>query len=447
MSKQTTNSKNIASVLFTFALTFFSSLTVVGSGILLASIFTPNSFVKEYTFEDMDYTEEELAEINNQNILDPIVTIQATPFPTSILTSTPQPSAESNKKNDSEKYKILFQKLKKRADILQSKNEKLEVSKDIDNAVFCLNAITKEQFINFSEDPDEAFSNALGYCSFFDFSAQIQAKIDRNMKNKKKKEVEKKFHKFSGVIVSQNIINNVLNSANWNKATRTLLGNQQNINHDISYLNNPDLSILGIKELIGVGLSKYPHSSRSRKTNLRNAISKLDGRIIHPEETLSIVNSFAPFTYNNGYVDGIIIKDGKDVHAMGGGVCQSVTTMFRAWQNSGLEITKFQPHSKSISYYGGIGFDATIYKSAWKGGDVDLLLKNNSENSILIKVVDSDPYQMVYLYGTRDRKVLLNRYHFSKYKGNQVAKWKRSIEYKNSGEWVENFFQEWQKLY
>jgi vancomycin resistance protein YoaR len=159
------------------------------------------------------------------------------------------------------------------------------------------------------------------------------------------------------------------------------------------------------------------------------------------------VNTLAPFSYNNGYVNGIIIKDGKDVTAMGGGVCQSVTTMFRSWQNSGLEVTKFQPHSKSISYYGGIGFDATMYKAAWRGGDVDLLLKNNSENSILIKVVDSDPYQMIFLYGTRDRKVSLKRYHFSKYNGNQVAKWKRSIEYKNSGEWVDNFFQEWQKLY
>ena len=145
-------------------------------------------------------------------------------------------------------------------------------------------------------------------------------------------------------------------------------------------------------------------------------------------------------------MNGIIIKDGKDVTAMGGGVCQSVTTMFRSWQNSGLEITKFQPHSKSISYYGGIGFDATMYKSNWSGGDVDLLLKNNSKNSILIKVVDSDPYQIIFLYGTRDRKVALNRYHFSRYAGNQVAKWKRSIEYQNSEEWVDNFFQEWQKL-
>ena len=442
MSKNTTKS-----ILAAFALTFFSSLAVIGGGVLLASVFISNSFIQQYDIDDMDYSEKELLEIQTKDkifekneveveVKEIISVITTTP----VLTLIP-------KTIERDKYDKLFKKLTKRATLLQAKNDKLEISLPIENVTYCLKDMSFKQFKNFSSDPKEAFNNALGYCSFYDFSLQIQDRIDTIMKRKKKEETEKKVHSFSGVVVPQYVIDEVLNSENWNKTTRTLLGNQHNIDHDITYLNNVDLSNLGITELIGVGLSKYPHSSRSRKTNLRNAASKLDGKIIHPEGTLSLVNTLAPFNYNNGYVNGIIIKDGKDVTAMGGGVCQSVTTMFRAWQNSGLEVTKFQPHSKSISYYGGIGFDATMYKSAWRGGDVDLLLKNNSENSILIKVVDSDPYQIIFLYGTKDRKVSLNRYHFSKYKGNQVAKWKRSIEYKNSGEWVDNFFQEWQKLY
>ena len=88
-----------------------------------------------------------------------------------------------------------------------------------------------------------------------------------------------------------------------------------------------------------------------------------------------------------------------------------------------------------------------MYYTGKNWGNVDLVLKNNTENSILIKIVDRDPYQIVLLYGTKDRKVSLSRYAFNKYKTNQVAKWKRSIEYNNSGTWVDNYFQENQKLY
>ena len=447
MSKNT-----LRSIFATFLFTFFSSLAVVGGGVLLASVFIPDSFIYQYGLDDMNYTQEEWKEITKKNsdFLKAPSAYTAVPSHTSMPTVTPLPhfSVTPSKKPYSRKtYEVYFEKLKKRARILQAKNNLLEEPIEIDNVVWCLQNISFEKFQNFSESPKKAFSNALGYCSFIDFSQQVQDAIERKMKEKKKKEVQARVHSFHGVVVPQSVINSVLNIANWDKQTRTLLGNQQNIYHDITYLHNPDLDILGIKELVGVGLSKYPHSSRSRKKNLRNAASKLDGKIIHPGETLSIVNALSPFNYKNGYVNGIIIKDGKNVTAMGGGVCQAVTTMFRSWQNAGLEVVKFQPHSKSISYYGGIGFDATMFKSNWSGGNVDLLLRNNSDHSILIKVVDSDPYQMIFLYGTRDRKVVLKRYHFSRYKGNQVAKWKRSIQYGNAGEWVNDFFQEWQKLY
>ncbi len=453
-----------------FFLTFFSSLAVVGSGVIVASMIFPEVGIREYGFEDMDYTEEERSALMKENVglekiqteegykelseegeADVAVTLEdedEVEVEDVILKQQEQQERIVHPMSTKFKsYEAYFQKLKKRTEILQSKNERLENAIEIDSVVLCLDRMTMNQFKNFSSDPKIAFENALGYCSFADFAQQVQDSVDAMMREKHKESVELRVHNFNGVVVPQYVIDGVLNTKNWDTQTQTLLGNQQNIDHDITYLNNVDLSILGIKELIGVGLSKYPHSSRSRKTNLRNAASKLDGKIIHPGETLSIVDTLAPFNYNNGYVNGVIIKDGKDVTAMGGGVCQSVTTIFRSWQNSGLEVTKFQPHSKSISYYGGIGFDATMYKSAWSGGDVDLLLTNNSENSILIKVVDADPYQMMFLYGTRDREVSLKRYHFSRYAGNQVAKWKRSISYKNSTEWVDNFFEEWQKLY
>ena len=248
--------KSLQSALVVFSLTFFSSLAVVGGGVLVASILSSNSFIQEYTFEDMDYTQEERAKIiqkdeelqlqeekiseklkientteTENKIIEPIVIVKPIKIEAEAV----------NIISEIKKYDKYFAKLKKRGHILKSKNERLEVSLPIDNVVFCLENMTLEKFKNFSPDPKNAFSNALGYCSFSDFAQQVQDSIDASMYIKKKAEAETRVHKFSGVTVPQYVIDGVLNSENWNKATRTLLGNQQNIYHDISYLNNSDL--------------------------------------------------------------------------------------------------------------------------------------------------------------------------------------------------------------
>ena len=395
----------LKTLLFYFLLTFFSLFTI--SGVLLAS-FYPDEFYR-YT---ESYKNDETKEIKK---LDP-------------------------------KYKKYYEKVFNRRYILEIKNSQLENPLYIADVLECLNNKSFEEFKSFDKNPKIAFQKFMTFCSFNDFYQQVSDQKEVEAQRNKINILHKEVHSSQIQTDSEILLNKILNKKNWDVKTSTLLGNQQGIYHTLSH-QDENLQQLGIKELIGVGLSTYYHSSYSRKVNLRNAASKLNGKIVHPGETFSIIETFSPFNYNNGYVDGIIIKDGKDVTAMAGGVCQTVTTMFRAWQNAGLEITKFQPHSKSISYYGGIGFDATMYSSGNKWGNVDLLLKNNTENSILIKVIDKDPYQIILLYGTRDRKVYLERYYLGKYKNSQLAKWKRSIEYNNSGEWVYNYFNENQKYY
>lgn len=343
-------------------------------------------------------------------------------------------------------YKKFYEKGLNRGYILEIKNSQLEVPIDIDDALLCIKNISFESFKVFDKKPKIAFQTWMNYCSFHDFSQQVIDKKEQELQKNIISTLRENMHYSGDALVPESLITDILNTKNWDGNTQTLLGNQQGISHVLTN-QSENLKDLGITELLGVGLSTYYHSSDSRKVNLRNAAKKLHGKIIHPGESFSLVTTLSPFTYGNGYINGIIIKDGKDATAMGGGVCQSVTTIFRAWQNSGLEITKFQPHSKSISYYGGIGFDATMYSSGNSWGNVDLVLKNNTENSILIEVIDRDPYQIILLYGTQDRKVTLDRYYFGKYRTNQVAKWKRSIEYNNSGEWVDNYFNENQGYY
>ena len=330
----------------------------------------------------------------------------------------------------------LFQKGLKRADILEAKNNKLQTPLYIEDTLWCLRNYSFESYTDLGNTPNEAFSIWMNYCSFFDFENQVTDAATREQRNT----LTQTFHHYSNVNVPEWLIAQILNTENWDNTTKTILGNQQGFVHTLDHQQTQELRALGIEQLIGVGLSSYSGSTASRKINLRNAASKLNGKIIHPGQSISVANTLAPFTYGNGYTEGIVIKEGENEKEMGGGVCQSVTTIFRAWQNSGLEVTSFKPHSKSIGYYGGIGLDATMYKGPTVWSTTDLLLKNNSENSVLIKVVDADPYQIILLYGTKDRSVSLQRTSFEQYSYSQIATWKRSIEYNNSGEWVDNYF-------
>lgn len=158
----------------------------------------------------------------------------------------------------------------------------------------------------------------------------------------------------------------------------------------------------GIKELIGVGKSKFAHSIPGRIHNVELAASRISGRLIPPDETFSFNNALGDVSAATGFQPAYIIKEGRTVLGDGGGVCQVSTTLFRAALNAGLPIIERQAHAYRVSYYEQDtppGIDATVFAPS-----VDLQFKNNTGNYILIQAeTDKANTAMVfYLYGTSD---------------------------------------------
>jgi vancomycin resistance protein YoaR len=126
---------------------------------------------------------------------------------------------------------------------------------------------------------------------------------------------------------------------------------------------------LGISDVLGVGTSRYRGSPANRIKNIRNGVRLLNGLLIPPGETFSLLNALDPFDANNGYFFELVIKGDKIEPEMGGGLCQIGTTTFRATMNSGLPVVARSNHSLVVSYYndpqnGNPGTDATIYDPA-----------------------------------------------------------------------------------
>lgn len=146
-----------------------------------------------------------------------------------------------------------------------------------------------------------------------------------------------------------------------------------------------DVNDLGITEVLGVGTSSYRGSPPNRIKNIRNGVRLLNGLLIPPGETFSLLNALRPFELANGYLPELVIKGDKIEPEIAGGLCQIGTTTFRAVMNSGLPVTKRSNHSLVVSYYndpsnGNPGTDATIYDPA-----PDFQFTNDTEHYVLFQ--------------------------------------------------------------
>jgi vancomycin resistance protein YoaR len=162
----------------------------------------------------------------------------------------------------------------------------------------------------------------------------------------------------------------------------------------------------GIQELLGSGYSSFKGSTYERRANILNGIEKIHGLLIKPGEIFSLNGALAPYTHENGYIDGLVIKGRKIVPEVGGGMCQVGTTVFRAAMNSGLPIKERVNHSLWVSYYndprnGNPGTDATLYE-----GVADLKFENNTGAHMLIMVRhESNDALYIDLWGTSDGRL------------------------------------------
>lgn len=165
-----------------------------------------------------------------------------------------------------------------------------------------------------------------------------------------------------------------------------------------------NVNSLGITEIIGQAVTSFPTSSSNRKQNIKHGAEKLNGLLIAPGETISLLDHLRPFTIADGYVPELVIKGDEIKPEVGGGLCQIGTTTFRAVMNSGLEVVERRNHSLAVSYYndatnGNPGTDATIYDPA-----PDFKFKNDMPTYLLLATTfDADKKSVTFTFwGTKD---------------------------------------------
>lgn len=166
---------------------------------------------------------------------------------------------------------------------------------------------------------------------------------------------------------------------------------------------------MGIKTLLGQGVSYFYDSIPTRVYNIQLGTSKVSGRLVAPGEIFSFDESIGTVSAVFGFQKAYSIIQGKTVLDDGGGVCQVSTTIYRAVLNAGLPVVARTAHAYRVSFYeeGGFkpGMDATVYPP-----NPDFKFQNDTGNWLLLQAnFDGPNHKLTFdIFGTDDgRKTVI----------------------------------------
>ncbi len=117
----------------------------------------------------------------------------------------------------------------------------------------------------------------------------------------------------------------------------------------------------------------------NRQQNLVNSTNKMNGQIFAPGEVISALGLYGAVTLDNGYAVAGTYNNGGHVDEIGGGLCQTTSTMYNAVLMAELEIVYRHNHTYLVTYIDP-SRDAMVYAA----GGSDFKFKNSSSDYIII---------------------------------------------------------------
>jgi vancomycin resistance protein YoaR len=155
---------------------------------------------------------------------------------------------------------------------------------------------------------------------------------------------------------------------------------------------------LGIREQLVSYTTQMGESSSNRIHNVHLMADFIDGTLIEPGETFSFNDVVGERTAERGFLEGQMIIGSLVLPSIGGGVCQTATTLFNDAFEIGLPILERTNHNLYLAHYP-IGRDATV---SW--GGPDFRFRNDLKHGILIKTSYTDSTLTFTFYGTSEHR-------------------------------------------
>ena len=156
-----------------------------------------------------------------------------------------------------------------------------------------------------------------------------------------------------------------------------------------------DLGEEAFPDLLSEYTTIYDPSNKNRSNNLSISAEKIDGTIVMPGETFSYNQTVGERTIAAGYKEAGAYAGGRVVQDVGGGICQTSSTLYNAALLANLEIVDRSNHQFLTSYVSA-SRDATV---AW--GSIDFQFKNTRTYPIRIEAEAKNGVCKMAIYGIK----------------------------------------------
>ncbi len=148
----------------------------------------------------------------------------------------------------------------------------------------------------------------------------------------------------------------------------------------------PKVTAAQLKEMLfrdrlGTFSSNFATSTAARASNVILTAQRINGYILMPGDVFSYDKTIGRRTVANGFREAGVYVGNKVESGIGGGICQTSSTLYSAALYANLEIVSRTSHSLPVSYVPA-GMDATIAE-----GYIDLKIRNNTEYPVKIEAI------------------------------------------------------------
>lgn len=146
-----------------------------------------------------------------------------------------------------------------------------------------------------------------------------------------------------------------------------------------NYASVPGMANIWPDEVIVGGYyTTITNSSANRINNIIMSCSSINGRVLAPGEVFSFNGTVGQRTTQRGYRTAPVYSGKKVVTGVGGGICQTSTTLYNASRDTGMQVIERHHHTLPVHYIAS-GNDATV---SW--GTADFKFRNNKEYAVKI---------------------------------------------------------------
>ncbi len=194
--------------------------------------------------------------------------------------------------------------------------------------------------------------------------------------------------------IDKEVLSNLIETLDTKNPSETLEVPLKVIEPKVKY---QDIAWTKFEDVLGSLTTRFPASNKARATNLSIALAKLNGIVLMPGEVFSFNKVIGDPNAAKGYKPAATFKGSQVVDEVGGGICQTVSTLYNAVLYANLDVVSRKAHGLAVGYVRP-SLDATMYYP-----NIDFKFKNTRSYPIKIKTTFSWNGNMsVSILGTKE---------------------------------------------